>query len=331
MLGQQRRRQWERRRGLLVPAVPAGSYDNLANWPSAVNRPQLSGNDLSWIGPVGGGPSTNADVAQTRTLTNSGLTATTSNGQVIEGLKFSSTFNISHDNVTIRQCALVVNETSTVGFDLTKGSLTGVVIEDCYTNGNKNSFDGVRTKSGCSFVSTNPSFIRRNYMSGWDNHITLWCGGNFNMSIVDNYLTDPGNAGQVSPQWDGDMLEFYQLDHVTVSHNVINGVNRQVAGVLNSLLNVTAVSAITNLTVTGNMFGNAGLCDTFMICDAGSVSDPGTYSTLQWSFTNNGIHAIGSKSYRRTGAALTANSGNYTAATLAATSGTLISGGTGAI
>jgi hypothetical protein len=118
----------------------SGTYNNLTNWPDATNRPVLSGSTLSWIGPVGGGPSTANDTPQTRTLTSSGSITTTADGQVIQGLNISGTVTIHHNNVTVKQCAIVgsgadpVIYVPPVGSGSTGQALStgGFLIEDCY-------------------------------------------------------------------------------------------------------------------------------------------------------------------------------------------------------
>lgn len=333
MFTNQRRRQWLRRTSGLI--VSGGTYDNLANFPSAANRPQLSGSTLSWIGPVGGGPSTSSDVAQTRALSASGSITTTSNGQVIEGKKFNpgASIDIAHDNVTIRQNAFDVSATTGYIMAIKKASCTGLIIEDNYLQGNKNTYEGIYTYSGSSFVSTTASAVRRNYLTGLDNHMTLWCPGNFNMTISDNFFTASGNAGSGS-SWDGDQIELYECDHVTISHNVFDGSNAQASGTFNSMVNLSNLGALTNIAVSGNLFANCSTINAFVVCigayfSAGSVT---------YSFTNNGFYLLSGKSYIRSqsgdsGARPTPspNTGNYTAASMTATSGTLINSGTGAI
>lgn len=351
MLGQQRRQQWMRRNGLLVPtslppivgnlniteandtitaAGGSGTYDNLTNWPSALNRPQLSGNVLSWIGPIGGGPSTNADVAQTRTLTSSGGLSTTQNGQTIAGLKFNTGAGIEilHNNVTIKQCAFD-GSTGEYITQISTANRTGITFEDNYFQGNKANRCAFLTGSGSSMVATSPSAIRRNYLTGFDNHLTLWCSGNWNMVVEDNFFTAPGNTAQGS-DWDGDMIEVYAADHLTIRHNVFDGTGAQATGTFNSMINI-GYNAVSNCSVDGNLFANCQRVNE-MIC----VGDFFTVGDVAWSCTNNGFYLSSGKDYYRHGVtpptvAPNPNSGNFTAASMTATSGTLVNGGTGAV
>lgn len=310
--------------GTVATLTYGGGYNNLTNYPSTDNRPQLSANTLSWIGPVGGGPSTTGDVAQTRALTNSGGFTTSSNGQTIEGLKFSGPLIIQHNNVTVRQCAFVMSNQS-AAIDLKNANRTGIIIEDCYFNGNKTSYEGIRTFSGCSFVATTASAIRRNFMSGYENHITLWCGGDFNMTIRDNYLTAAGNTGNAS--YDGDMIEFYECSNVLCVNNTFDGLNSQTTSIiLNALINLSNLGDL-DVDINANLFANCGTVNVFVICD-----DNGFGGAFTWTFTDNGFFNRGGKDFRRGDTtAPSANTGNFTAATATSHSGTLINSGSGAI
>ena len=114
------------------PPVGGGTYDNLKNWPDAVNRPSVSGTTLTWTGPVGGGPSTATDKVQTRTLTvRSGGFTTSSNNQIIEGLDITGAVHINHTGVIMRQCRVRSTGDSTCVIE-SSGSPT---VEDCiFTN-----------------------------------------------------------------------------------------------------------------------------------------------------------------------------------------------------
>lgn len=311
--------------GTAASPTSSGGYNNILNWPSTANRPTLSGSTLSWTGPVGGGPSTASDPAQSRVLSSSGGFSTTSNGQVIEGIDITGTVNIGHNNVTIRQCAIRVSSSGGRAVNITKASCTGLVIEDCYIYGAKNTLGGIVTNSGSSFVSTTPSFIRRNNLNGFENHITLWCPGNFNMSVIDNYFTAAGNAGNSS--YDGDMIEFYECTNVTCEHNVFDGTGSQTSNIiLNSFVNLSNLGAL-DVDVNNNLFANCSFVNVFCVCD-----DNGFGGAFVWSFTNNGFYNRLGKDFRRGDTtAPSPNTGNYTAATITATSGTLVNSGTGAI
>ena len=301
-----------------VTVAGSGSYDNLANWPSASNRPSLSGSTLSWTGPVGGGVSTTGDTPQTRVLTASGAITTSATNQIIEGRLITGSITVNHDGVTIRQCALQ-SPSGNAQIDINKASCTRITIEDCYINGNKTSGWGIRATLG-SFVATNASFIRRNHIRGYENNLTLAESGNFNLSIIDNYFTAAGDT--TNPAYDGDMIEFYEGTGVTLSHNCFDGTNSQTSpGVTNAFVNLSNLGAI-GVTVTNNLFANCSPVQFFVICD-----DNGFGGAMSWSFTNNGFFNLGGKSYRRGDTtAPSPNSGNYTAATITATSGSLING-----
>lgn len=311
----------------------ASGYNNLTNWPSAANRPSWNSgtSTLSWIGPgTSGGSSTSSDVSLSRVLSNSAGITTSSNGQVIAGLNISGQVNVNHDNVIIRQCRILADGAVTIN----KSNVTGLIVEDNIIDGSSNSLEGIVTHSGSSFVSTNPSFIRRNYISGFENHITLWTSGTFNLTIIDNFLTACANNG--SPTFDGDMIEFYTCDQVTTQHNTFDGTNAGTNHDFNSMINLSNLGAITNLSFINNLFANystLGPSTGWVIdADAHFGSDP-----LSWTFTTNGFfngmgHSMASFIHN----AVTApnpspNSGNFNAATIISTSGTLINGGTGQI
>lgn len=311
---------------ITVPAA-SGSFSD-SDWSSTANRPQFnsSTNVLTWVGPAAGGANDGSPVQQSLTLTNSSGVTTTANGQVITGLNLTGGITIKHNDVVIKRNRYRANSQ---GFAFTiAANVTGLVIEDNLIDGGKNSYEGICSLTvnlppltQYKMLPTRKNYIRRNYITGFENHITL-SNGDSNVEISDNYLTAAGNSG--SPSYDGDMIELYWANDVTIQHNVFDGANSQTNNIiLNSLINLSNNAAVTNITINGNMFANGNLCNAFLICDDARM----TSATISWKLTNNGFFNKGSKAYRISQAPdPSPNSGNYTATTITATSGTLING-----
>lgn len=202
MLGQQRYKQWERRRGLLVPAAPAGAYDNLANWPSALNRPQYSGGVLSFIAPIAGGPSTNADVAQTVTLTNTSGRTISSAGATIQGENISGPLTVSGDNVTIKRCRI---QGGFYGVDSSPPA-DNCVIEDCLI------LAGTQT----GFRMGPGTIVRRCWIATGFSDGYLCVGDN--TLVIDNYADFVNVPGAHHDGYTNDA----EGDNSIVRHNVFN-------------------------------------------------------------------------------------------------------------
>lgn len=286
--------------------VPASGYNNLLNWPSVANRPALVGNTLSWIGPLGGGPSTANDVLQSRVLTNSGAVSSSSNGQVIQGLKITSNgaiaLNITHTGVTVKQCAIIGGAfIQSVGNDDT-------VMEDCYSDA---------TGSSQSSGLIKFRVIRRCNVLKFENNITTSGTVLTNATIIDNWL-----HAAVGP--DADLIELYSADTVLVQHNSFDGTDNT-AGLLNAGLNMTDQDGtVINITVENNAYINLPHTQ---ICDDGSKAG----GTVTFSATNNGFFNPGGALRLNVASACSPNSGNFVMAAVDAISGALVNGGTGVI
>lgn len=137
-------------------------YNNLTNWPSPANRPTLSGNTLTWIGPIGGGVSTSSDPTQSLLLTtHSGDLQTTADNQVIQGLLITGSLFVLHNNVTIKQCAVVAQNDPLVyvppmgtGVTFSGGAVSGgltignTLLEDLYLSCEINGDHAIRMGQG---------------------------------------------------------------------------------------------------------------------------------------------------------------------------------------
>lgn len=286
--------------------VPASGYDNLVNWPSVLNRPTLSGNTLSWIGPVGGGPSTANDIAQSRVLTPSGAVSSSSNGQIIEGLKITSNgaiaLNITHTGVKVRQCAVIGG-----AFIQSVGN-NDTILEDCLSDAT-----GSNQSSGLIKFRT----ILRCNVFKFENNITTSGTNLTNATLEDNWL-----HGAVGP--DADLIELYSANTVLVRHNSFDGTD-STAGLLNAGLNMTDQDGtVINITVDNNAYINLPHTQ---ICDDGSKSG----GTVSFGATNNGYFNPGGALRLNVSSACSPNSGNFVMATEDAISGALVNGGTGVI
>lgn len=305
------------------PSGTGGGAFSDSDWPSTLNRPTFASgtNTLTWVGPSGGGANNGNPVQQSRVLTNSGSVTSSNPGQIIEGLNISGAgvvINISHNNVTIRQCRINTsgnNQTCIVmGFG---GSVTGVTIEDCLIDGNKASLEGIYTIS--AITGGSPNVIRRCNLRGCENNITIWPGDNF--SITDNLSTNSGNSFGTPPHLDH--IEIYGGNIITISHNYFDG-QFDDSGVVSSI-NITgqgAGSNVANLAINNNMHANFNNNAAWVINDDNTQG--GTVALS--SFVNNGFYNRGIKDYRRDSVTITTNNTNYDAATSTATSGTLING-----
>jgi hypothetical protein len=253
--------------GPILVGGGAQGYDNLANWPSADNRPTWNAENstLSWIGPTGGGASTSNDTAQSQVLTNSGGISSSSNGQVIEHLNVSGQITVSHDNVIIRQCRIRTSSSPVV---FAQSGATGCLVEDCI-------LDGMSGSGQAGSVAFHlQGMMRRCNVFGVENGNDT--GGP--MTVIDCWIHDLAASG-ADPHYDGlqtdgghdgpvlyqhnniecgsnvnaciEMSNFFgSLDSVTMTGNRCTGANRPiwVDARFNSNL-------LTNLVITNNRIG----------------------------------------------------------------------------
>lgn len=111
---------------VVATQAAAGAFSD-ADKPTAANRPTVSGNTLTWVGPLGGGANNGSPVQQTRVLTTSGSVDTPANGSIVEGKLITGSIWIQGSNITIRQC-VIYNTTDLI--TIFTGS-SNIIIEDC--------------------------------------------------------------------------------------------------------------------------------------------------------------------------------------------------------
>lgn len=298
----------------------AGSGFSDSDWPSAANRPTLSGNTLTWIGPSGGGANNGAPVLQQRVLTPSGDVTSSSNNQVIEGLNVAGVLLVTHTGVTVRQCAFTQGGNAN-GFVCQFGTAASGVMEDCLIDGQKSMLACLM----CRFTSPfdwNDWTVRRCNVMGAEN---LMSGNPNRVVLRDCYMHGTGNT--LNPSYDADLIEYYGDQDCDCIHNTFDSRDCN-SGTLNSGINLSNLGAIANVNMDNNLF-IGGNWNAYTIDFNNTFGGGG----MTWRFTNNGFYNQGGAGYQRNpaqqGTAL-ANSGNFVAATLTSTSGALING-TGAI
>lgn len=319
-------------RGLWIPFNPlllpistggGGGFSDL-DWPSLANRPTLSSNILSWVGPIGGGANDGNPQQQHRPLTASGSVTTSANGQVIQGLNISGQIVVNHNNVVIDQSAITLSSPTGTLIDVGP-STTGLIVRDCLINGSRNSYNGFNcTRSPFAWTG---NIIQRCTIQGMENGIT---GNQHDLTIQDNLLWGFGNSG--SSTYDGDGIEVYDCANLVIAHNTFDATNStQAQGILNSAINFSNLGPISNVDVNGNMFINMGPSApaSFIFCDDNGFGGGGI-TGCNWR-NNAYFNKAAATAYRRDSVPLVINSGNFTASSAIAHSGVLINGGTGAV
>ena len=295
----------------------SGGYNNLTNWPSAANRPTISGNTLSWIGPIGGGPSTSNDVSQSRILTSSGPISTSSNGQVIEGKDIVGQVHIDHDNVILRQCRIRWNSASTYAISsgcVIETDASNVVVEDCMIsdNGGNGQQNGINigwfntgkpqnTIRRCNVFRFGNMIPSQSRILAIDNWFHLGRGDVDHMDMFELYGNAPGGGSQ----------------DVVIRHNCLDG--RDNLGINNIGINMTNEQGgfVKNITIDNNAFLQSG---TYYAIGGGDI---GTGGAMNFSATNNGFFNVG---IRQPGISCSPNSGNFLMSTATSTSGSLVNG-----
>ena len=288
-------------------STPAG-YDNTAHWPSVDNRPSISGSTLTWVGPVAGGASTTNDVRQSLVLTNSSVTGSTSDGQVISGLNLTAGFVITHANVTLKRCRITAGGYATVGL----GS-GGTIIEDCLVDatGSADQLMGISYGGGSNFESSNATIRRCNIVNAENDLGNGWAS----CLIIDNWL----HAALGTGVRHADLMEVYSSTGTTIQHNYFDGHDYNTE--LNSGLNVSEDNgSITGLQIINNAFVNL---PSWTIC----FGDP-TNEGVSCSGQNNGFYPGVNNRGAGNGwtGTISPNTGNFTMANATATSGSLVNG-----
>lgn len=316
------------------------------DWPSALNRPQYNSgtNQLTWVGPLGGGANNGSPVQQTVTLINTpGGIATTGPNQVISGLNVTAgEIQILHSGCTVKQCRIFDPHDQWYGSVIISAVVTGLTVEDCLLDGGKTSLCGIGSDGSVTsgLTPTTTNIYRRNYLTGYENHMTLsGPTGLKGVNITDNYFTACGNSDNTL--FDGDMIELYNCNNILVQHNQFDGTGSQVfTNAFNSMINVSNFGA-NNITVNNNLFSNVSTINSFILCQGPDFGG----GAANWSWTNNGYYNPGLTnslpiSQQQGGSThvtwmrhplaspytITANSGNYYSATPTGTTGPLIDG-----
>jgi hypothetical protein len=292
--------------------------------PDATNRPVYDATThvLTWIGPMGGGPSTPGNVAQTRTLTASGSIKTSADGQNIEGLRISGTVTVTHNNVTIRQSSIVdpkANQDNSYQIFQVSGT-TGLVVEDCDLDGNALLGNGgtsniTGTDNGFG-PEVSDATIRRNSMYDSEQGVRYHLN---RLSITENWFHLPGGT-------DADQIEIYPVgavcDNLVIEHNTFEGPDNSQGG-YNSAINMTTASGLPagtigpHITIDTNWFRNNPKVHTIN-------NDASGGGTMGFSFTNNGFFHDGL--FGSGGGTISPNTGNFVMATLTSLSGKPING-----
>ena len=332
----------------------SSGYNNLANWPSinsgnsaglTANRPIVSGSVLNWIGPVGGGPSTTNDQAQSVTLSNSAPITISSNNQTVTGLAITSTnacitVGAGVTGTVIRNCYLQASTFSGVAVVVPPSAGT-TIVEDCACNGTADGSGNYCFTANTSAGSggTYNTVVYRCNQYGWIKGFGQFC---VNSCLFDTY--SHGFAGGDNDHvacWDGS-------SNLWVQHNAFDG-SDTVGNKDDSCISITnyGVGSINNITFINNSCGlGSGASHQVVVSGTYGGSGPHGGPITGITFANNGFlqnNYGGQDTVTFTtsaptctcgtecsASALFGNSGNYNQATFAATSGTPING-TGAL
>lgn len=307
------------RGGFAVQGGGGGGFsDN--DWPGPANRPTPTGTStvtLTWVGPLEGGPNNGSPVQQMRVLANQSTAITTTGAnQIISGKAFTGGgITVAHNNCTVMQSDFTYATGS--NFINVMPGVTGFVCEDCSFNGLKQSYQAISVSLVSPFQWT--GIVRRCLIQGVNDGIS---GNPFNSQFTDNYFTAFGDTNATT--FDADEIEIYHCDNVLIQHNRFDSSNSQCCG-FTSANNLSNLDTVTNITINNNLYTSNGW-DNEVICVGNAFSS----AALTYAFTNNGFFNTSPLAFRRTGSdapgPTLGNSGNYIAASLTATSGTLING-----
>jgi hypothetical protein len=208
--------------GSSVPNSKSG-YDNLSNWPGATNRPVFADGKLSWIGPVGGGPSTSNDQSQSISLTASGNLHLTIAGQIIVGKDIAGTVQVSANDITIRQCRIRASAFWLCSID---GGVDGLTLEDCEIDGINGHTDGctavyVGNTGSAGKLGAN-CVVRRCNIHGACNGMSV---GHGPITFVDNWVNGMATSG--SGHMNGIQHNGGDLGQINIQHNTIENNKNQ--------------------------------------------------------------------------------------------------------
>jgi hypothetical protein len=241
--------------GPLAPSLPT-----VTDWPNWYNRPafNLQTRNLTWIGPLGGGPNNGNPVQQSRTLTLFGGGTsdyhTSVNGEVISGLQIGSPGNpqrvyVDNNTVTVKQCAIFGDffgvEVGTIGSG--PNDVGGSVVEDCWIKGEL----GV---AGCNGVAGNGStagggIIRRNNIFNVDNGIFQF---EDLQQFTDNWIHDLS----VFPTSHSDGIQGGGGTSLLIYHNTVFGIDNSSIFMQDTGTPYTGLHVINNLLICENIGGS---------------------------------------------------------------------------
>lgn len=315
--------------------------------PDATNRPTFnSGNNtLSWKGPVGGGPSNGSYVQQSRVLTVvGGQVVSTGDNTIIEGVYATGNpaIRISHNNVTVRQSFAQVTpaNTDSTYCVFADSGVTGLVVEDCFLDGNATSNEG----NGVSGTQTAGP--------GLTNAIVRRCNG-FQIGQLVRFIL---NSVSVTENWchvvsgaDADYVEVYPVggvcNHLLIQYNNFEGIDNAVAGA-DSGVNLSTGAGLPggtigpDVVIDSNWFTwasttQSGAWRPHSIVNGVGGAVGGNPEILEFTCTNNGIYNVAgsygagnstllgapSSGSPTSGGGLVHDSGNYIMATPTSTSG----------
>jgi hypothetical protein len=308
----------------------SSGYNNLINWPDATNRPTLSGNVLTWIGPLNGGPSTANDVQQSVTLTTlNDVITSTHDGQIFENLFIKGNATpgtqnvVSNNNCIVRKC--VIQNAGDIGrgfgtvIDFTGG--TGSVIEDCIIDGQSTASPVQNSQNGID-PGAGGTITRRCNFINMENHHR----GGIGMLIIDNWFHLAAGADCDFNEFDGNIPGIGKTQNVTLQHNTYDGRDTHGGGsFLNSGVNMTDFLG----PVTGITLLNCRWIGTFNNVDINDDNNQGG-GAVSWSIQNCGFDSTPTRIGRSTPPSPSPNSGNFIMAHINDTGGALVNG-TGAI
>lgn len=233
-------------------------------WPSVLNRPVWDGvSTLSWVGPIGGGPSVGTDVAQSRSLTTVASLDSTFDGQVLEGFNVLGPVRIKHNNVTFRQSRVYAGEIAVV--QISVPGKTGIVAEDILIDGTN-----IAGTSGWWPESAGGSIIRRSNIQGCENGILL---AENDIHVQDCWIHDLYNGG--TAHTDG-IQGTGGFTAATITGNAIYGVDTS------CIITQNEGAGFSGLVIHNNLMVMAGGAACFICRDD---KGPGNIGSV--TFTNN--------------------------------------------